>query len=230
LVTFLKKHRRLLTVAGALVLFVTYTVKEGLRDRVKDQLASLTAAQAQYTEASNHIEEMDAIDRIGDFSFSGDDNSFGDTAGDAWSNVEKTLFSQPYPGFGNADLLTKEMTDDRELLAKREQARNALLALDSFKQRAPKAFDREETGWEKKAQTNEQQQLSDQALKLPSQATELVDAYVSLASSRADQEHQKMQHRYEVFTNWSYGLFSLGWTLALVGKLLEPESEPLEVE
>ena len=54
---FLRRHSRILTVLGALIVFVTFVVKEGLRDRGKDLLASVESAQTTFVMRSD-VEDL----------------------------------------------------------------------------------------------------------------------------------------------------------------------------
>src|ERR1700757_2283260 len=58
----LRLHK-FLTILGTLIVFLTFLVKDGLRDRVKDQLAAIQAAQNEYWSEKYHEEEMEAIRR-----------------------------------------------------------------------------------------------------------------------------------------------------------------------
>lgn len=49
----LEKYKRFATVIGALIVFVTFVVKDAIRDRVKETVDAFQAADYQFTESSD---------------------------------------------------------------------------------------------------------------------------------------------------------------------------------
>lgn len=48
-----EKYKHLLTVIGALIVFVTFVVRDAIRDQVKERVDSLGAADYQFTESTD---------------------------------------------------------------------------------------------------------------------------------------------------------------------------------
>ena len=56
---FFKTHDRLLSVIGAIIVFATFVVREGLRERLKDTSDSIAAAQMEFVRARNFMYPTD---------------------------------------------------------------------------------------------------------------------------------------------------------------------------
>src|SRR5437899_2825534 len=70
--TFVSRHSKLLIFVGALIVFVTYLVKEGLRERLKDLVDSVDKAQSAFVaerENQQLSQRLAEIYRVGVISY-----------------------------------------------------------------------------------------------------------------------------------------------------------------
>jgi hypothetical protein len=61
---FLRKHNRILTFVGALVVFLTFVIKEGLREHLKDLVEALGSAQNIFRIRNENAEMLGLLERI----------------------------------------------------------------------------------------------------------------------------------------------------------------------
>lgn len=225
LVVFLRRHRQLLTVFGALILFVTFVVKEGLRESVKDQLTGLNAAQAQSQEAKHYSDEMRVLEagstrptKIAEGDTTSELYYFGLIKGLEDRSMNEDIES--------ANILQEELRNDLPLAEEKRRATEAVRKLQNDATSAE--YDFKLPGAESRPATRKQIDLFDDVSIEYLTALGAVGHYVSDAKEASDVERARRKERFEKFNEWSYALFSVGWAVALLGKLLEPKDEPLE--
>ena len=61
---FFRKHHKWLSILGAAIVFVTYFIKERLREQSKDQLDAITGAQNSYTQRTTEREIIADLERV----------------------------------------------------------------------------------------------------------------------------------------------------------------------
>jgi hypothetical protein len=228
---FLSRHTKLLPLAGALVLFVTYVVKEGLEQTAKDQASEIAISQVRYWQTAYYIDEMTAImtHERRDSGLSGASSSFGDDVASAWWGVDRSLDElngDSVKEFESATLLLRNLPNDSEANKDHDAATLALEKLRSISARADEVFgDFSERDSTTKKATRDQLALSDEAETDLAQWHDAMRAFIPRVIAEAETQQEKSERRSEVFSKFSYFLFGIGWIIAFAGKLLNLPSE-----
>lgn len=216
---FFVKHRRLMTFTGALIVFVTFVVKDGLREQLKDLVSSIDSAENVFairndtaTTATWLQRLQEQVDWIAEkiklkgTSYSGDmvermhssfeiTNEMHESLAVSLDNISQLL--EKVPGQQQNEKKHKEIED--RLRDLREQ-REALLTI----------FTREPMSilWKIAPLLNETEKASDDTRQLAK------DVLAEAAKER------KQREKIVNVTTWtSYVLYILGWGLGLAGRV-----------
>ena len=239
----LRLHK-FLTILGTLIVFLTFVVKDGLRDRVKDELAAIQAAQTEYWSEKYHEEEMDAIrrgrikrrpaDLVGKSSSAehGDDTSAASnpTVLEVKTAAEPYLDNRTDLEIQDADLLFLQLRNDREAQEARQKAYSEMEKLHKLREDVQLQFQSIPPDDEKIPATREQRDLVDSLATQWDASDGAAKQYVETAIGRAESLQASRQQRYELFTRWSYVLYTVGAVVIFAGKLTEKEVIPGDIE
>jgi hypothetical protein len=238
----LHRHNRLLTFVGALIVFTTFVVKEGLRERLKDFVDSVGAADSTFmirgdTNISNSllrsleedigdVERNKAIRETGIVAPSSvhlyyswrDLSMMGQSIKANLDNVARLMRKLPNQGANIAQLetLKKALEDDGRSL---DNLYKALPINPGYRLLFP----------EKdiiKRMSEQDLQAFDALRKhfhsLESDANRFATEVLNISEGLRD----KNERSYGIYTWVSYGLYTLGWGLGLVGRLYSVEGLP----
>jgi hypothetical protein len=237
--SWLKGHSRLLSLVGALVVFVTFVAKEGIRERMKEVTDSIEGAENVFlAQTGSSIKSI----------------AFADLARRMLVNQQNLerythpLVDKAQPGY---NIFADRFVNERlELTWEAFQHVDTLVSNTSrLKRRLPERstdiddgfiFIRDNTAKlgasYKELRDNEEaearprgvnhatylMQRFTQTVQLGAWSVQLADHAYELAEEvleAADKAREKAERRYRMWTWISYGLYSLGWGLALAGTM-----------
>jgi len=207
---FTSRHRRLLPLVGAIVIFATFIIKEGVRDHLKELAETVDSAQSIFLIRKDNIRtvhmlrSMQSLQRL-----SKPPISFIETLEQDLLNDEQDIFEH---GDINYSVIRK-LPDNSKLY---EENRRILKATEEINMDRGGDSDRQY-----------QERLKNAAAKsfaLSDMASNLTTKVISAASERAE----SAKRWYDRFTWTSYVFYTIGWSLAFLGKAvgvegLEPE-------
>jgi hypothetical protein len=225
---FLARHNRVLILLGQLIVFTTFIVREGVRENLKDFVDSLDSAQGIFmlqrenSAVSTHLTEIYR----------------------AVSATYTNVLSPPPGGIPQLDLLSVELhfQDASDSI---QRLKDELGAAQRLLERVPHSKQEEEALTQFGVRYNEASKHLGEYV-LPGSATPMSDLQKSFNSALAI-EHEiwnvetelitfmesilresldvkaKDERYFEIATWSSYGLYTLGWGLALFGKLYDPK-------
>jgi len=238
----LRLHK-FLTILGTLILFLTFVVKDGLRDRVKDELAAIQAAQAEYWLEKYHEEEMEAIRRgrikrrsADAVSKSSTADHSDDTADSNPTISEVKASAEPYLDkrtdleVEDADLLFVQMSSDREAQDARQKAYSEMEKLHKLRDNVQLEFQSIPPDADKVPATQKQRDLVGSLAAQWDTSDAAAKQYVEKTITHAESLQASRQHRYDLFTKWSYVLYTVGAIVILAGKLIEREADPGDIQ
>jgi hypothetical protein len=228
--SFFEKHGRLLTILGALIVFVTFLVKEGKRDELKELVQSLDAAQSLFEiRQENHDISRDVAELLGRIPGPVKlERKFP-----AVEEIEEMIGRHSFH-------YTSSLSNLRELLAKFPNPAD-LAALNSLQERAD-SLDANR----KDAMTAIEDAkpipggllrnalvlmavpiaLGEHLLSQDEQLESDITAFTKGALKHADEFKAKQERIYKSYTWLSYLLYFVGWTLGLIGKLFGRDVVP----
>jgi hypothetical protein len=202
-------------VLGALIVFVTFVVKEGLRDRGKDLLASVESAQTTFVMRSD-VEDL----RLQLRSLQ---RSIRTTGGESMEVERYNTIAQAQ--FWVQHGLSASLDNTSRLLQRLPNNQRDTAQLKDFRQRLDKlreAHDAPPADLDNPSHISEQE-ISRQ-LKIGSDLGRLstqVRIFERQVLEQAERLAEKEEQKYNLYTLLSYGFFSLGWGLALMGKIFD---------
>jgi hypothetical protein len=236
----LKKHSWFITLLGGLIVFSTFVVKEGYRDRFKDVSDSITTAENNFVarKTANPLPVFIAIvyRRIG--RLEGEIRPKGKKSGPseqaARDEADVTLMKvdEIIAAVDNLSALIEklpERSEDRilyddiknrtdELVESKHKLEKSLMILRMFDPRVKGNVEEVYSG----------------ARLVQSEADYLLTTYVGPLEKklikRAREYKKEQEISYHQATSLSYGLYAVGWMLALVGKLVKDEKSGDESE
>jgi hypothetical protein len=214
---FFRRHNRLLTFTGALIVFVTFLVKEGKRESLKDLGDSVDAAESVFVIQSDSLSYPLLLTSM-------EDKINSIVVASHLEPREKIVLLFPHPWaqmkgdamvtraskvLDNASRLFEKLPHRSELIGERLHALNDLVAKDEPSWSEELGVTRFSTlGTSKVGDLNDLWMLDKQADALANEI--LLDAEEIRASA---------ERSYATYTWASYGLYTLGWCLGLLGKL-----------
>ncbi|WP_446744465.1 hypothetical protein [Silvibacterium acidisoli] len=225
---YFKRHYRGVSVWGATILFVTFSVKEYLSEREKNLLAGIRAVEATSDDCARLIE---LSNRIADTAWTGNGDristqTFAQRPNDilqaraglaADMRVSMLLDSELY----DADEIFGAVPHSKKTEGLRKVARDAQTAINS---------DRENVGSLPNSTDDNARPLSPDQIshleKFHKDVTlfaQAVPAFALEAVSVARQAEQSGDRFLQGFTIAGYVLYVIGWLLTVIGKLNEPE-------
>jgi hypothetical protein len=201
---FLKKHNHMLSFIGALIVFATFVVKEGLREKFKD-VASATSEESYKYELRQQIHIIrDLLEQpsLGTKSKAGQVFGVGD------------VYLGRYISTGNEIQLLGDLNG---ALPENEAEAERLNSLKRSLATHPGTF-----VYDLQRQSAPANQIQD-AQKELDDVEGLVYSEKNRLTEIAGTDRDKAKARYDAATIASYFLYTLGWGLGLVGRLLKVE-------
>jgi hypothetical protein len=193
---FFGRHGRILTLLGALIVFLTFVVKDGLREHLKDAASSISAANDVFAIREDNMGtrlELEELKKDLD----------GNATGQSWSDIRivQAKCRRMYYALGAVAYLVKA-ADDKEDTP----------TIRSLDQELTKIrFDSLALNMSASTVGTLGQSASALELRMAKFEDDVVE--------RARLKLQQRQALYDSWTWISYVLYTIGWGLGLVGKL-----------
>jgi hypothetical protein len=215
LALFIRRHNQLLTLAGALIVFVTFLVKEGKRESLKDLGDSVDASQSAFMIRNDSIstplqlatieEEINYI-LLASPRGSMTEGSRFFMLRRPWALGEgEAVLSRISRSLDNARRLSEKLPQRSELIEKRIHSLNNVIA-EYQPDPSPKKIG---------VRLYSRQANFDPLWGLAEQ----VDALGNEILDDAEEVRVSTERSYAIYTWVSYGLYVLGWGLGLIGRL-----------
>ena len=233
---FLESHNRLFSIVGAGIVLLTFVIKEGLRDRVKDLADSINAAETLFLIRGDntitsaqlslllqdvmHTERILEHKPIHDPAFENHFDNMNLTAKRSLvgqSNIIETSLD-------NISRLMETLPRDSAGTERLESLRAELWRnrLDPFwtflfSYKLEELAGIPMTDEVYKSTSSKLSQLDQKMFNL----ADKTDAMAQQVLKGAEEARKRTEHAYSVFTWASYALFALGWSLGLLGSLFD---------
>jgi hypothetical protein len=228
--------RQTLVIVGAAIVFLTFVIKDGLRENLKDEVAALENSHRQYEQRKQYTDILDAIQHRNQFRKITDEEALAGGWDDylgIYKKREKWLAMSQYidkdytPDVQNADVLADALAENSQLAADRGKAHNALARLNETQERARKMFEEptDKSRGKDPDMTEAERQIESDYEGIDAWAVPAIKNYAAEALDLAEKELQRTKLRYDRFTVASYFLFILGWVLGLTGRLMGSDGE-----
>lgn len=221
---FVRRHDKILTVIGALIVFLTFLVREGFREMWKEWSVSLEAGVDSYeveTQLGNMARMLATVEAQTDASwrrlYGLDTSNINRASLVDRINADKVRLASLMYRLGSLAHAVVDAPDEERIpiakqvgpLIEQVDAQNTLISKLSPDEKAPDKLNAIE------AKTNE---LDHKSLTLGSEAISLGLRYSSSYAEARD-----------VADEFSYTLYALGWGLTLIGKLFGSGPVPGEI-
>jgi hypothetical protein len=226
LVNFFRRHDRILTLVGALIVFSTFMVKEGIREHLKDLIDALDAAQAIFVmeratqdlardleTVSLGVREIQEATLLPDLAKTYKQRAHLRAFTEMASKLEGALDTQNrmLGEFDAIDRLLQRLPTSNEMSANLAELRRQRATSElSIKLDRMVALN---GSLDKQMLIVGQVELD--TAKLEAGTGGLAAAIFDSAIIRRDQ----LERRYRIATNGSYILYCIGWAVALAGKV-----------
>jgi hypothetical protein len=217
--TILTKHHRTLTLLGALIVFITFVVKDGLRERLKDLVSSIESAQNVFAIrndtaiTSTWLQRLqEQVDWVAEKIKLRGTSYAGDVVEQTHSSLEITneVHESLAVSLGNISSLMEKVPGQRDNEARYEDLNKELTNLREQHDVLAQLFVRQpmDIVWKIAPLLNDTQKASDE--------TRALAKDVLATASEARKKREKMMN----FVTWlSYVLYTLGWGLGFAGRL-----------
>ena len=211
------RHKRWLTFIGALIVFATFVTKEAIQENLRDLNSSLENAQSVYDiersqgEISDELKKFEfLVEAMGDFM----DNPKNVENGDIDPDIRSDFISS------RIDSAQNELLRDRDLALRIPDPKSYIIYIDQFHHTfetlaAQKPYDPETPPYDPKQTDFEHLPWNMKVSGEISLLQEMSGELIGLARN----ESEKSERRYELCKKLSYGLYTIGWGLALAGRL-----------
>jgi len=223
---YVSRHSRLLIFVGALIVFVTFLVKEGLRERLKDLVDSIDTAQSVFVAERENQQMSQRLAEIYRISVVSYDNMHNPAPqpGEAYPITIATIMSHYQGAYDAEQRLESELNAVDRLLEKLPTDQNRDKKLNDLQTqfKAVQKTDEDFRNTPSPRSTSELKENLNSAVSLEHQAwdTETAIQNLSLSILKDSAEVKKRDETYFKIATWgSYLLYCLGWGLGLIGKL-----------
>jgi hypothetical protein len=230
LTRFITKHNRLIVFFGALIVFATFIVREGLREELKSFVDSIDSAESLFLlqrENALMAGRMAEILRI----VTATNANIQNPPRGGIPHIDLIAEELHYQdGFDTIQRMADELAAAGRLLKKIPHSADDALALARFQSK----YDVEAGSfklYKQPGSVTPQPELEQAFNVVVSTENGLWDIEANLAEFTASllETSRKVKERderyFELATWWSYGLYALGWGLGLVGKLYGPKGD-----
>jgi hypothetical protein len=214
LASFIRKHHKLMTFFGALIVFVTFIVKDGIRDHLKDQAASIDSAESLFIITKNMRVPPDVakrLDGVGKIKFDDVlDRAFAvmtDVANYAEASVQtSSRLLNSLPGKVEeeqklASLRERLYSDHTKMQFKHVSLLDSRIINEGTKNKVVVPNDILDEMSKLMVDSDEATRIGDQLL------------------LRAEEMKDKTAKRYRIASIASNWLYTLGWGLGLIGRI-----------
>jgi hypothetical protein len=222
---FLTKHKRLISLIGALIVFLTFVTKDAIREHVKDTVDSLQSAEDVFDIRSQHQNSVDMLNSISQHV----DEIWKTTPGraeylknDPRSDLDydigeiKTLILEAEANLGILGRLVERLPAS-ELPVKKELSgvRGRYKTLNETYTKVSLGIgnrsisEDDEDGWLVPLGTDSENLLAD------------IGGLSAKARDSCEAVKRRTEGELMVFTWVSYGLYAIGWFLTLFGRLFD---------
>jgi hypothetical protein len=220
---FLGQHRRLMTFTGALIVFVTFVLKDGLREQLKDLVSSIDSAESVFAIRNDTATTAMWLQRIQEqvdwvaekIKLKGTSYS-GDMVERMHSSLEimNEVYESLAVSLDNISQLLEKVPGQKENEKKHREIEERLRNLREQREALLVVVTREPMSilWRIAPLLNETQKASDDTRQLAR------DVLAEATKKRKERENIVNA------TTWaSYVLYTLGWGLGLVGRVYGAE-------
>jgi hypothetical protein len=226
--SFFRRHERLFSLLGAVIVFSTFIVKDAIREQLRDFVTSLNSAQDAYIAQENSAREQEAIQKVPlkITEVSSEKEIKAASEKEEFNAAEQKEIKAKYNRyFDNANDAADSQLDRIGRLVKKMSERDQYAAQinalrDEFHKLKvnggiyynPTSADLVPNESESRLSQSEWWKMSEAVC---SKSNHLVEEIVK----RAEAELEVSERRYARLTWITYALYALGWGLALVGRL-----------
>ncbi len=230
---FFRRHASIVAFVGALIVFLTFVIKEGFREHLKDLSDSVSAAHIRFNTRDKFISISSKLDSIqSSFNIFRDSNATGHESGKSPSMGDELYSRQLLEDImdleSQLDSCKELMVDIKaspELYERLTTVSNVMHGADmecrELNDRMNKFY---------QAEASEQKDLywpffESRSLTFDHRSTWRMSYYVFMIQvlKEADAHQHRSEDAYEICTWLSYGLYTLGWGLGLLGRLYKVE-------
>lgn len=221
----LDRRGRLLTLLGALIVFLTFVVKDAIREQVKDTVDALQAADYQFVSTSENALNLSfatEILRTANAIFHRLTAAPSDSLEDSLEDIQPNIL-QDIATLENLKRLIEKLPGEESSL------RNSLQELEGRRRALVAGSD----NLEKQAKSNkhptedEDDSMHDQLDSIGTESEDLLSDIGKLngqALDRLTEIRRSEEQKYHRYTLMSYLLYAIGWSLALFGRLYRVDS------
>lgn len=217
---FARSHNRLLTFVGALIVFFTFVIKEGLREHLKDLVDSIDSAQTFYTVRSDSqnlsAKLSDLQQHLADLEdeVSSRNNKSGDGSQDDPAIRTGAVKSA-------LDALEVSLDNMSHLAGKLPEAPTYEKTIAALQQKIDQTYSTLEEDVSSQEGLDEFRQTPETEIEARARLlSHQVDSAASALLQDAGKEQARREHYFEVCTWISYGLYVIGWGVGLLGRIL----------
>lgn len=233
---FVRKHGRIVTFLGALIVFMTFVTKDVWRERIKDSSDSLQSDSSFYVLRFDHENLQNQLSRI-ELQTRGkglrlgpnDHGIYYDFAFILDANARWPLYTVRTMQYHLRQLFTTAKLGNKQLEEEMTRQENRWSELQAAADKlSAEMYDQANLGLSGKPE--EMDKISgDFALRTADAsyaAHSLVVEQSNLGSAvlkEASEKHEKMEKDYQFYTKLSYFLYTIGWGLGFFGHLIGVE-------
>jgi hypothetical protein len=214
--SFVRRHTRLLELSGLLVVFITFVIKDGIRDQLKDRVSTLVTSEASFLTRQEISTVSHKIDELKPIAFEGTNDPFRLTEIEAREEIkrfrESVIVYTSRTGFlidalPNNDALKKRISD----ISKR---------VDDFVGEAAAAEAEAEVGQGPPTTNGMVSVKTVLTMAKGRSIQEEIEDFQWEVFNAADKAAEAAEHRYKLATWTSWLFYGLGWFLTFSARLL----------
>jgi exonuclease VII small subunit len=232
----LKEHAKFLILAGAFVVFATFVVKDLLRDNLKDLASALAETQSAFELRHDNLMLSDKLDQL---NIRLDDLQNQSRSSESVLNKKEIqIRDMIYVGQGINRMSWFELDHIKSLIQKVsnhgqfEQRIGTLNqqvdTLNSVGNKLVQSLQSFHEGldqhWDLQKNYDATSEWVAHCQQAKSESTKVVDETLAAAKSELGRDEQRVKW----YTRFSYALYTVGWALALLGKLYGAEGPEVE--
>ena len=236
---FVERHDALFTTAGALIVFVGFFMKEGVRETTKDLSGSIATANKFYSihDSLNNIaeSEFNIANRVGEIGYVTSPSQANDVFAKENSLVSMApAYSAKLDLERHKFLVTAELLDALpakpfNLEEQRRELSQALIGdhdVTALKEAMSRYYAANMAGDSANKERLDEEKsrvrsLTVHAVRVVLATSSKLRAFTSDVADEAVRQKEEQERKLKSATYTTYGLFTLGWGLGLIGKVLK---------
>jgi hypothetical protein len=233
---FVERHDALFTTAGALIVFVGFFMKEGVQERTKELSSSIATAHRFYTihDSLNSIaeSEFNIANTLRDISHATSSTQPSDVFAQDSSLVSMApIYAAKLDLERHQFLVTAELLDSLpakpfSLEDQRQELSEALISdkdVEGLKEAMSSYYASNIAGNKELFDEKKQQvrSLTVHAVKVVLATSSKLKSFTKDVSDEAVRQKEEQERKLQSATYVTYGLFTLGWGLGFIGKILK---------